>query len=251
MKGSSQRNMCLVPLSLVLKNNQSIRITIHNSLSCTFLSTRQTREQKQEGLTLHRIHRVPARPPLDAIIVFTSEALVDGGHFCGPPWPASHRTSSPPTAFFAVVDAGVSTAAHATPSVPHVVSSMAAPPAASAPALPAHASLPSAAGPWPVQGAARGGGTPAGGRAAGHRSGGRARRPRWRLWRLLARRPPATHASDGEGGGGAPESCGGAPKGRCGQRRGRERRCRAGRSASAAAAPAATPAALAIDVSGA
>ena len=98
----------------------------------------------------------------------------------------------------------------------------------------ASATSPSAAGPWPVQGAARGGGTPAGGRAAGHRSGGRARRPRWRLWRLLARRPPATHAGDGEGGGGAPESCGGAPKGRCGQRRGRERRCRAGRSASAA-----------------
>ena len=102
---------------------------------------------------------------------------------------------------------------------------------------------------WPALGSLRrrpqglpGSGAPAGRRAAGHRSVGGARRPRWRPWRR-----PAPHAGGGEGGGGSPESGGGTPNGRRGQRRGTERRCRAGRSAPAAP----TPAALATDVSGA
>jgi len=112
---------------------------------------------------------------------------------------------------------------------------MAASKAASATALPAHAPSPSAAGPWPVQGAARGGisrwpqglrggSAPAGRRAAGHRSFGGARRPLWRLWRRSARRPPAAHAGDGEGGGGALESGGSTPKGQAAAAGGRKSR---------------------------
>ena len=190
MKGSSQRDMSLGPLSLglVYKHNQSIERTLSFTIGyhalCSLLGNHE--EQKQEGLTLHQIRRVPARPPLDVIIVFTSEALVDGGRFCGPPWSASHRTSSPPTAFFAVVrrrrfNDRSRDAISAARRLLHGCTTGSLSPGLASTCI-------AVIGGRPLAGA-----------------GGGPEAALWRLWRRSGWCPLATHAGDDEGGGGAPK----------------------------------------------